>query len=92
MAQGDDQRSQLGQALGQQSVAERRRSPVGPADRQRHPPSGASLTHQHQFGSLAVPFEDDGQALTRQGMEGMGDDDRIRSSRRTEPMGSMPRP
>ncbi len=83
MLQGRDQLGERGQAFCRKAVAQGSRCPVGPTNRQGHPPRRTSLTNEHPFRSRAPPFEDDLQPLARQRVERMGDNDRVRN--RTRP-------
>jgi hypothetical protein len=51
--------------------------PVGPADRQRHPPSRTGLADEQPLMHGAPPLEHDREALTEQRVERMGNNDRV---------------
>ena len=78
-----DQPGQLDQTRRSQPVTHRRRPPVGPPDRQRHPPGRPALAHQHHLPTRTAPLKNDRHPLTRQRMKRMGNNNRIRNRART---------
>ncbi len=71
------QRHQLGQALRGKPVGPRGGHPIGPGDRQRHPPGGSALADEHPLAPRTALLEDNHQALAQERVEGVGDDDRV---------------
>ena len=70
-------------------MGQRRRRPVGPRHRQRHPPGRAALAHQHELRALPATLQDDRQPLPGQRVERMSDNNRVRNRARTRRTGPM---
>jgi len=83
MVQRIDQARQLDEPAGGQTMVAALGPTVGPGDGDGHPSGRSSFAHEHQLGARAASFEDDGEALAGQGVERVGDDDRVRN--RTPP-------
>jgi hypothetical protein len=79
MMLGGRQPSKLDETLDGEPVRQWRLGPVGPGDRQRHPPGRAALADEHQLRTGATPFQDDRHSLAGQRMERMGDNNRARN-------------
>lgn len=82
MVQGIDEAGELDQPAGGQAVV----APIGPTvcpgDGDGHPPGRASLAHEDDIGARSASLEDHGEALAGQGVEGVGDNDRVRNRTR----------
>ena len=92
MIERGDQLGQLHQGIRGEPVGQRRRRPVAPAHRQRHPPSRAALAHQHQLRFRAATLQDDSETLPGQRMEWMRNNNPVRSQARTRRTGPMQGP
>ena len=89
MTQRRHQSGQLGQALQRETMRQRSRRTVGPIHRQRHPIGRTSLTDQHPLRAGPGLLEEDRQPLTRQRVEWVSDDNRVRNRARFGRTGSM---
>ena len=92
MVQGIDQDGQLDEPAGGQAMVAALGPTVGPGDGDGHPSGRASLAHEDHVGSRSTPFEDHDEALAGQGVERVGDDDRVRNRNRSRRTGLMQEP
>ena len=92
MLQRGSQISEIGQTLDGKPVSQSSRRSVRPRDGQRYSAGRAPFADEHPLGSGTTLLEDDNQALAKERMERVGDDDRFRKRARLGGTGAMRAP
>jgi len=87
-----NQAGQLDEAIHRQPVVSRGWCSIGPGGRERHAPRRTTFAHEHHPCAGPPALEHDDKPLTKEQMERMSDDNRVRKWARSERAGPMPGP
>jgi hypothetical protein len=92
MLQRGSQLREIGQTIDGKPVSQASRRSVRPRDGQRYSAGRAAFADEHSLGSGTTLLKDDNQALAKERVKRVGDDDRFRKRVRLGGTGAMRAP